>query len=432
MTAGARKKPPVRTSELVSLADLARSAGLSEESLAKALASKGLVGSKRTADAFFRTTVLGAFSARELKSLRQLDHDERMRTRTSKRWVAGYPELVAEWHPTKNGDLYPDQVSFGSHARIWWKCPRGPDHEWVARPNHRTSGKGCPFCCGLRVSITNSVATCEPQFAKEWHPTKNGKLRPEDVTAGSHKEVWWQCPARADHVWRTTLVNRFGCPYCYGTKPTPDRTLASSFPALVAEWHPTKNSGPHTPGTIHETSRRLVWWRCSSDPDHEWRAAVFRRTERDQGCPFCTGKVASSTNSLAALHPEIAAQWHPTKNAPLTAADVLPHARRLCWWKCPLGPDHEWRVSINNRVTGETACPFCLNRRVSKTNSLAALHPRLAKEWHPSKNAPLTPKDIVATTKKSYWWQCYFHARHVWLAPVSNRTILGSGCPMCD
>ena len=42
-----------------------------------------------------------------------------------------HPELATEWHPTKNS-LLPWQVSAGSNKKVWWKCEKGPDHEWEA------------------------------------------------------------------------------------------------------------------------------------------------------------------------------------------------------------------------------------------------------------------------------------------------------------
>ena len=57
------------------------------------------------------------------------------------------PELVAQWHPTKNGQLTPFDVTAGSGKKIWWKCPKGDDHEWQATVNKRASdGTGCPLC----------------------------------------------------------------------------------------------------------------------------------------------------------------------------------------------------------------------------------------------------------------------------------------------
>ena len=32
-----------------------------------------------------------------------------------------YPHLVKEWHPTKNGDLTPKDVTYGSNKKVWWR-----------------------------------------------------------------------------------------------------------------------------------------------------------------------------------------------------------------------------------------------------------------------------------------------------------------------
>ena len=60
-----------------------------------------------------------------------------------------HPDLVKEWHPTKNGGLTPDQVSFGSSKKVWWKCGKDPSHEWETAPKERTrksGSRGCPDC----------------------------------------------------------------------------------------------------------------------------------------------------------------------------------------------------------------------------------------------------------------------------------------------
>jgi len=55
-----------------------------------------------------------------------------------------YPELATEWHPTKNGNLTPSDVVAGSHKKVWWKCAKGPDHEWEAALRNRTGlNRGC-------------------------------------------------------------------------------------------------------------------------------------------------------------------------------------------------------------------------------------------------------------------------------------------------
>ena len=48
------------------------------------------------------------------------------------------------------------------------------------------------------------------EVSAQWHPTKNGDLKPEDFTTGSSKKVWWQCPLAEDHEWQTTVDHQIG------------------------------------------------------------------------------------------------------------------------------------------------------------------------------------------------------------------------------
>ncbi len=45
-------------------------------------------------------------------------------------------------------------------------------------------------------------------LAKEWHPTKNDSLTPEDVTPNSNKKVWWICNINKSHEWDALISNR--------------------------------------------------------------------------------------------------------------------------------------------------------------------------------------------------------------------------------
>ena len=122
------------------------------------------------------------------------------------------PELLLLWHPTKNGCIYPDTVSLKSFQKVWWKCPKGVDHEWQCSVRYIVdkNGKyvGCPFCNNKMVSITNSLSTKCPELASQWHPTKNGSLLPSSVTYTSSKNVWWQCDKDPHHEWKKPIFQR--------------------------------------------------------------------------------------------------------------------------------------------------------------------------------------------------------------------------------
>lgn len=341
------------------------------------------------------------------------------------------PEVASTWHPTRNGDLRPGGIHAFSQRVVWWKCPVGEEHEWKVSVASRTSGNGCPFCANQRPSATNSLSQVASRLVADWHKELNGMLSPDQVVAGSHKRVWWQCSRAKDHVWRATVRDRVtgsGCPMCANIRPSVTNSLQAAEPELAAQFHPTLN-GALTTADIVRTSARAVWWKCDKGPDHEWRATVNSRLA-GAGCPFCAGKRASVTNSLATRAPGLVAQWHPTKNGQLTPHDVTYGAKKAVWWKCDKGPDHEWKAAVGTRVAGN-GCPFCAGNNVSVTNSLESVAPAVAAQWHPTKNGSLTPRDVVAGSSRRVWWKCDKGPDHEWQTTPNNRVGGGRKCPFC-
>ena len=465
-----------------------------------------------------------------------------------------FPEIAAGWHPTKNKELTPEMVPPSSDSKVWWlgKC----GHEWQATVNDRKRGRSCPYCSGRRVLFGfNDLATKNPELTKEWHPTKNGNLTPEMVTAGSGKKVWWQC--KHNHEWEALIHNRAkgrGCPYCSGHRIWVGfNDLAITHPNIASEWHPNKN-GALTPEMVTAGSNKKIWWQC--EHGHEWQATVANRTN-GRNCPYCskngtsipeltllyyirnirfdaihryrdlgfeldiyipelkiaieydghkyhkntkkdiiknrkclkndiklyrireTGlselndssvdyfykygndisfsevisnllsdiseteikvnvtedfakindfiKHTEIEESLAKHNPELAAEWHPTKNGSLIPEMVTPGSGIQVWWQCKAG--HEWKTRIKSRTYLNTGCPYCSGRQpiLGKTD-LATKYPQLSKEWHPNKNGALTPQDVSKGSKKKVWWQC--DSGHEWQSTINNRTK-GNGCPYC-
>jgi len=330
------------------------------------------------------------------------------------------PELIKDWHNDKNGTLSPKDVSPFSSIKVWWICDKG--HEWEATVSTRSAGHGCPYCSGSAVCHENCLATLNPRLAKQWHPTKNGRLTPSDVTAGSNRKAWWLCDK--GHEWNANILNRnngIGCPYCSGKAACADNCLATLNPELANQWHPIKN-GNLTAKDVTLHSAKKVWWVCNKG--HEWEAAVYWRSNGN-GCPYCSGNMVCNDNCLATMNPELAKQWHPTKNGSLTPRDVTRGSHTKAWWLCEKG--HEYQAVIKDRYYGH-GCPYCCGKAVCDDNCLATLNPDLAKEWHPTKNGSLTPKDVTIGSNKKVWWIC--DKGHKWLATTYGRNR-GSGCPKC-
>lgn len=273
------------------------------------------------------------------------------------------PELAAQWHPTKNGQLTPQNVTGNSGRKVWWLCSL--HHEWEISVNTRAKGSGCAFCCGQRVLAGfNDLASVNQELAAQWHPTKNGTLTPKDFTAGSGSKVWWICPLF--HEWEATISSRTkgrGCHRCSGRLLiVGSNDLATLNPALAAQWHPTKN-GVLTPRDVMVSTNKKVWWICSLF--HEWATVIADRT-RGYNCPYCSGQsVLAGFNDLLTTNASLAAQWHPTRNGALTPAHVSAGASHKVWWICDFG--HEWKAVISSRTGAGAGCSKCSVRITEKS-----------------------------------------------------------------
>lgn len=150
-----------------------------------------------------------------------------------------------------------------------------------------------------------------------------------------------------------------GCPFCAGKRAHADNCLQTLNPELSRQWHPVKN-GNLTSRDVTGNSNEKVWWTCENN--HEWEAAICDRA-RGRNCPYCSGKRANEENCLANLYPNLAKEWHPTKNKNLTSNNVTAGSNKKVWWKCEKGND--WKAAVATR-TKNIGCPHCSNE--SKTS----------------------------------------------------------------
>lgn len=278
-----------------------------------------------------------------------------------KNLAVDHPDLLKEWHPTKNTEVNPDELPSGTHRKVWWQCVKG--HEWLAQVKSRVEGTGCPYCSNRKIIPgENDLATTHPDLAAQWDSVKNAPLKPQDITAGSHRKVWWI--GECGHEWQAVILsrttNQAGCPVCAGKQIIPgENDLQSQFPQIAARWDKDKN-GDLTPESVSAYSNRKVWWRC--EKGHEYQSVIAHRTKNASGCPYCMGrKVLVGFNDLETLYPKIAKEWHPTLNGALMPSMVTVNSHQKVWWQCEDG--HVWKAVIYSRTSARKhGCPVCAGR----------------------------------------------------------------------
>jgi Zn finger protein HypA/HybF involved in hydrogenase expression len=280
--------------------------------------------------------------------------------------VTTHPQLAAEWHPTKNGDLVPEAVTFGRAKKVWWRCPKG--HEYQATVNHRSSGTNCPICNSGRQTSFAEQATF--YYIKKAFPDaisrykeifKNGMEL--DIYIPSKKlaieydgEAWHKADKLEREIKKYKVCQENGIKLLRLKEKMTDETRYTADECLGLEGNMYEHN------QLEKVIRFLLdkidpetnmWTRKNPLAFHSPVDINIKRDEMEIRSYMTDIK----SGSLGELFPEIAKEWHPTKNGTLTPFEVFPYSDIKAYWKCP-NCQKEYQATIGHRSSG-TGCPKC-------------------------------------------------------------------------
>ena len=299
------------------------------------------------------------------------------------RSFASHPK-ASFWHPTKNGDKKPRNVTKGSHQKCWFDCDKCP-HDFEMSIGGINVGRWCSYCTNQKLCEKEECQFCyEKSFASHprasrWHPTKNSDITPRAVFKSSHQKCWFdcdKCPHDFEMMSKSVKSGRW-CPYCAvpckklcdeeGCQFCYERSFASHPKASC--WHPTKN-GDITPRGVSKSSHQKCWFDCDKCP-HDFEmmsksvksgrwcpycAVPCKKLCDEEGCQFCYERSFAS-------HPK-ASCWHPTKNGDKKPRNVMKVSNQKSWFYCDKY-SHDFEMYISNVYMGSW-CPICKNKTEQK------------------------------------------------------------------
>lgn len=278
-----------------------------------------------------------------------------------------HPNLIKEWHPTKNGDLLPSEVTYGMATRIWWVCPEG--HEYPATLLHRSSGTNCPICnSGRQTSFAEQAVYF---YVKKVFPDAIsrytdifGKGMELDIYIPSIKlgieydgMAWHKADKLPREKKKYKICKDNGIRLLRLMEKPPENGIL-----LTADESLTIMDGPmYEKKNLAKAIRLLL---DKIDPEsNPWtrRKPIFHskvdiNIDRDEA-EIRRYMVKIRQGSFAEQYPALAKEWHPTRNGELTPDKMKPHSDIRAWWVCPTC-GHEYFASVGHRVDG-TGCPIC-------------------------------------------------------------------------
>lgn len=334
--------------------------------------------------------------------------------------------LLKEWNYERNGDITPQNITYSSGKKIWWKCEKG--HEWATAPSGRVRGTMCPICSRTQTSF--------PEQAIAYYLSQKFKILQRYSIEGYEIDVFleeYNIGIEYDgirfHSLPKSAVREQKKDKFYLEKGITIIHLKEDISKNVIEgnniYFVVKNkmyiddTFSQTLNLLFEHINKLI--NCSYKYDID-----VRRDELD-----IKEKYASylANNSVAAVYPELVSEWDIEKNHGMTADLFSAAAHNKVWWKCKNG--HSWQAVISSR-SRKLGCPYCAGQRtIIGKNDFESWckenNPGLLIEWNNEKNN-IDPSEMMKTSNKKFWWKCA--NGHEWEATIANR-VHGTRCPYC-
>ena len=342
-------------------------------------------------------------------------------------------DILNSWHYVKNKEKTPRNTAFASNKYAWWVCSKC-GYEWKAKISNRTlNRRGCPLCARkVVVKGINDLLTTHPQLAKEWHPTLNGDLTPENVSAGHGKKVWWQCSLGHSYdatvAHRTASKNPTGCPVCYSGRQTSFAEqiifyyVKKLFPDAINRFKadflgqmeldifiPSIKYGIEYDGKVWHKRDKIVREEKKYQLCKEQGIKLIRFREESTPLGSMTADYIWARNDLYTIG-----------ILELTLREVL---RRLTFLKVG-----RFQYLVDVIVERDRYEILQFHNSIRK-NSLLDDYPQIASEWHPEKNGNLYSNMFTKGSDHKVWWRCACCGLD-YESTIAHRTA-GTACPKC-
>lgn len=261
-----------------------------------------------------------------------------------------------------------------------------------------------------------------------WDHERNDDSSFRTATTKASRFAAWVCPECGHRFTAKVaeMVKRTKCPVCAEQEQARwERQLAewrqtpiAAVAELAAAWADERD-----PASVMVAEHGLCVFRC---PEGHWPSITPIRF-LEAGCPHCrSNRTRAATKPLAQIHPELASQWHLTRNKGMSPDQLPWNSKRKVWWQSACC-GAEWEESpLNRDKYRRMRCPTCQ----SILGSLAWCDPGLALEW--ASENPISAWHVRPSADTAFVprWVCANDSSHRWEMPLASRSA-GAGCPEC-
>lgn len=332
----------------------------------------------------------------------------------------GRTQILDDWNSDKNA-VSPRELTYGSNKKVWFKC-HICGYEWQTVIASRTRQHTDCRMCSRRISSSFPEQCVYFYILKAFPDAINGD---RSVLEGRELDIWvpsldfaieydgkkWHGDLLKD-IDKDMLCNRKGITL-YRIRENGCKALESdksiSFEYDYGDWD----------------SLSKIILEIFVDIGVK---SVDVNIVRDEYIIKEQYYIQSLNNSLKNLYPELAKEWHPTKNGNITPDLIIAETHDKYYWLCPEG--HTYKASPKNRIRMNSGCPYCAGQKILKGfNDLETTHPEIALDFDNTKNDRKS-FEVGKGCSDYFWFKCH-KCGYEFYYQLSTYVARGGKCPVC-
>ena len=202
--------------------------------------------------------------------------------------------LLSRWDYNLN-DKSPDEVSFKSNKKFYFKCPRGLHESVYKSIQYLPSGRQQDLVCDKCKSFAQYIIDNRSEEILNYIWSEKNEKSPWEYASQANKKVWLVCEKDSSHVYQMYLDNYMhgnGCPYCAGRKLDSKNNLAALHPEVLDVW---SNKYTKSPDQYKFHALDEVWWKCEYGIHEDFLRSITHSTSCNFRCPICAQNYKETT-----------------------------------------------------------------------------------------------------------------------------------------
>ena len=268
-----------------------------------------------------------------------------------------FPNIAQEWNYKKNIGLNPEDISYGSSKKVWWKCKKG--HEWQSSLAHRVGGRGCPICKGerstsfpeqalffyLRKMFPDAINRYNPSWLRKKSSSLEIDIYISSISAGVEYDGQAFHNKERDEK-KDRLVSEHGITLYRIREPLLPSFETQSICIPILE----VRGRFYYQDAIEQLIRIL-----SKEYDVQQNFEID--INKDYSSILELYKNEEKEKSIAIKYPNLMEEWNYERNGEVDPLTISYGSKHLIWWRCNIC-HNEWQDSPKHRSRGR-GCPLC-------------------------------------------------------------------------